>query len=161
MNFPITISDVTVPIDVVVIDAESYSAIVGNDWLSKVQAQLDYRASTLLFTWQGRKIEVAVEYQMMPHERARREKEGVEGEESEEGSEEEDEEEGEDEEKIEEEYEEEELEERVYCCYQFERESLESVKQSIVKKSASTSNKLVLVNQGIYLQKIFYHRDYF
>ena len=39
-NFPITIQDITVPIIVVVTEADSYSAIVENDWLSKVKSTM-------------------------------------------------------------------------------------------------------------------------
>ncbi|CAG8716103.1 7463_t:CDS:2, partial [Acaulospora morrowiae] len=34
-NFPFNIGDVEIPVDVVVTDANSYQALVGNDWLSK------------------------------------------------------------------------------------------------------------------------------
>ncbi|RGB22124.1 hypothetical protein C1646_678057 [Rhizophagus diaphanus] len=68
LDFLITVGGMTVPINVVVIDAKSYSAIMGNDWLSKVQAQLNYKASTLLFTWQSQEVEIPVEYQMILHE---------------------------------------------------------------------------------------------
>jgi hypothetical protein len=126
LDFPITVGGVTVPINVVVIDAESYSAIVGNNWLSKVQAQLNYKASTLLFTWQGREVEIPVEYRMMPHERTIKQKE----EEARlvESEEEEDDDDGDEEEDSDDEYEEEELEEKVYCCYQFERDSTDTSK---------------------------------
>lgn len=45
LDFPITIRDITIPINVVVTEAESYAAIVGNDWLSKVRANIDYETA--------------------------------------------------------------------------------------------------------------------
>lgn len=62
LNFPITIQDITVPINVVVTEAESYAAIVGNDWLSKVRANIDYESSTMNLTWNKQTIGVPVEY---------------------------------------------------------------------------------------------------
>ncbi|CAB4383996.1 unnamed protein product [Rhizophagus irregularis] len=142
LDFQITVGGVTVPINMVVIDVESYSAIVGNDWLSKVQAQLNYKASTLLFTWQGREVEISVEYRIMPHERMIKQKE----EEARivESKEEKNEDDGDEEEKSDDEYEEEELEEKVYCCYQFESDSMDTLKQhrsSGLKKENSTTNE--------------------
>ncbi|POG79864.1 hypothetical protein GLOIN_2v1869520 [Rhizophagus irregularis DAOM 181602=DAOM 197198] len=86
LDFPITVGGVTVPINVVVIDTESYSAIV------------------------GREVEIPVEYRMMPHERTIKQKE----EEARivESEEEEDDDDGDEEEESDDEYEEEELEEK-------------------------------------------------
>ncbi|PKC00129.1 hypothetical protein RhiirA5_403357 [Rhizophagus irregularis] len=69
LNFPITIQDITVPINVVVTEAESYAAIVGNDWLSKVRANIDYESSTMNLTWNKQTIGVPVEYRLMPQEK--------------------------------------------------------------------------------------------
>jgi hypothetical protein len=109
LKFLITIKGVTIPIDMVVVDANSYSAIVGNDWLSKVKAQIDYVTCTMIITWNGKDIEVPVEYRYMPHEKSPvRIPEPVE--EVEESSEDEDEAEA-DEDEYKEEYEEEDLDE--------------------------------------------------
>ncbi|CAB5353434.1 unnamed protein product [Rhizophagus irregularis] len=157
MNWP------TVPINVAVIDTESYSAIVGNDWLSKVQAQLNYKASTLLFTWQGREVEIPVEYRMMPHERMIKQKE----EEARivESEEEEDDDDGDEKEESDDEYEEKELEEKVYYYYQLESDSTDTLKQCrssrLKKENSMTSGDLVLINQGFYLQRNFYHWNYY
>ena len=69
LNFPITIKGITIPIDVVVVDANSYSAIVGNDWLSRVRARLDYESCIMIMTWEDNEIEVPIEYRCMPHEK--------------------------------------------------------------------------------------------
>ncbi|PKB95430.1 hypothetical protein RhiirA5_386023, partial [Rhizophagus irregularis] len=61
----------TIPIDVVVTDATDYSAIVGNDWLAKVKANIDYETSSMLIHWEGKDVEVPIEYSEMPLERRR------------------------------------------------------------------------------------------
>ena len=73
LNFPITIQGVTIPADIVVVtDAQSYSVIVGNDWLSKVKALIDYQNSVMMITWQGQDLEIPVKYTEMPLERQER-----------------------------------------------------------------------------------------
>ncbi|GBC33781.2 retroviral-like aspartic protease 1 [Rhizophagus irregularis DAOM 181602=DAOM 197198] len=115
LDFLITFGGVTVPINVVVIDTESYSAIE----------------------------EVRIV----------------------ESEEEEDDDDGDEEEESDDEYEEEELEEKVYCCYQFESDSTDTLKQrrssELKKENSTTSGDLVLINQGFYLQRNFYHWNYY
>ncbi|CAG8610333.1 14418_t:CDS:2, partial [Ambispora leptoticha] len=41
-------SHLLIPVNVVVIDAPSYQAIIGNDWLSKVNANIDYNTSEMI-----------------------------------------------------------------------------------------------------------------
>jgi len=139
-NFPITIQGITIPVDIVVVtDAQSYSAIVGNDWLSKVNALIDYQSSMMTITWRGQELRVPVEYLEMPIERrdrmkkqeeaAEKEKapeevkktvkEGNENEREEDDIGEEEEEMSEEESDYEEEYEEErDLEEKVFCHWE-------------------------------------------
>ncbi|CAB4492493.1 unnamed protein product [Rhizophagus irregularis] len=50
-------------------EAESYAAVVGNDWLSKVRANIDYETSTMNFIWDKQTVEVPVEYRLMPQEK--------------------------------------------------------------------------------------------
>jgi len=69
LNFPVTIEGITIPVDVVVTDAHTYSAIVGNDWLSKVKANIDYETSSMIIRWQEKKIIVPIEYREMLHKR--------------------------------------------------------------------------------------------
>src|SRR3989337_2700117 len=69
LNLLITIKGITVPIDVVVVDANSYSAIVGNDWLSRVRVRIDYETCVMNMTWEDMEIEVPIEYRYMPHEK--------------------------------------------------------------------------------------------
>lgn len=47
LDFPFVIRGVKIPINVVVTNAPSYQVIVGNDWLFKVQAKIDYNASEM------------------------------------------------------------------------------------------------------------------
>ncbi|EXX59701.1 gag-pol fusion protein [Rhizophagus irregularis DAOM 197198w] len=99
----------------------------------------------------------------MPHERMIKQKE----EEARivESEEEEDDDDGDEEEESDDEYEEEELEEKVYCCYQFESDSTDTLKQrkssGLKKENSTTSGDLVLINQGFYLQRSFYHWNYY
>ena len=65
LNFPITVQEIEVPINVVVTEAETYSVIVGNDWLRKVKANIDYETSTMTMNWKGKEAEVPVEYRFM------------------------------------------------------------------------------------------------
>jgi hypothetical protein len=76
-DFPISIQGNTIPIDVVVTDAHTYSAIVGNDWLAKVKANIDYESSIMHIYWQDQELEIPVEYLEMPHERRRKQEEKV------------------------------------------------------------------------------------
>ena len=69
LNFPITIKNITILIDAVVTDATTYSAIVGNDWLSKVKANIDYETSTMIIQWQGKEMSVPIEYLELPGEK--------------------------------------------------------------------------------------------
>ncbi|EXX71173.1 hypothetical protein RirG_080860 [Rhizophagus irregularis DAOM 197198w] len=128
LNFPITIQDITVPINVVVTEAESYAAIVGNDWLSKVRANINYESSTMNLTWNKRTIGVPVEYRLMPQEKRKLQglidsssppKEDDDGSEKEDTDEEETDDDSIKEE--EEEFEDDEPEERVFFTMQFEK----------------------------------------
>jgi hypothetical protein len=71
LDVPITIQGITIPINMVVVDADSYSAIVGNDWLAKAQASVDFPTATLSVVWNNQEVDILIEYRMMPHERPR------------------------------------------------------------------------------------------
>jgi dUTP pyrophosphatase len=47
LNLPINIRGITIPIDVAVTEAPNYDVIVGNDWLKKAQASLNWNEATL------------------------------------------------------------------------------------------------------------------
>ncbi|PKB95168.1 hypothetical protein RhiirA5_386188, partial [Rhizophagus irregularis] len=148
LNFPVTIKGMTIPIDVVVTDAMDYSAIVGNNWLAKVKANIDYETSNMIIHWEGNEIEVPVEYLEMPMERQKKRKEQIrkeeEKDESEVEEEENDEEEIEEEESDYEEYEEENLDEKVH-----------RYRRSLPKEN------FVLTKEGVGLDGLFYHWNYF
>ncbi|PKK57604.1 hypothetical protein RhiirC2_721113 [Rhizophagus irregularis] len=62
LNFSITIWDITILINVVVTEVESYAAIVETDWLSKVRAIIDYENATMNITWKKQTISIPIEY---------------------------------------------------------------------------------------------------
>src|SRR6266542_2950403 len=97
----------------VVTEADTYSAIVGNDWLSKANANIDYRTSIITLEWNKKRIEVRVEYRVMPSEKSEHREEKIDEDEDD------DDETSEEEDEDEEEYEEEELEEKVYNYCEF------------------------------------------
>ncbi|GBB91667.1 hypothetical protein RclHR1_19010001 [Rhizophagus clarus] len=113
LNFPIKVQGIEVPIDMVVTEAETYSVIVGNDWLRKVKANIDYETSTMTINWKGKEARVPVEYQLVSDAKQ------VERVEEEEDSEEEEEKEIENEDE-DEEYEEVELEDRLFYTALFD-----------------------------------------
>ncbi|CAB4392219.1 unnamed protein product [Rhizophagus irregularis] len=166
LNFPVTIKGVTIPIDVVVTDAMTYSAIVGNDWLSKVKANIDYETANMLIHWEGKDIEVPIEYLEMPMERRRKQ------EESNQKGEEEDEEMSEEEEETEEEYEEEDLDEKVFCHFKVRGRPSPRIEQNsslqltcrfqeVVTAGIYPKENFVLSKDGVYLDKSFYLWTYF
>jgi hypothetical protein len=132
LNFPITVQGIEVPINMVVTEAETYSVIVGNDWLRKVKANIDYKTSTMTMNWKGKEIRVPVEYQLVTDAKQIEEVE-------EEDSEEEEEVEDEDED---EEYEEVELEDRLFY-------------------TALIDPGPILANEGVYIERKYYQWDHF
>ncbi|KAG9301571.1 hypothetical protein G9A89_016641, partial [Geosiphon pyriformis] len=52
-NFPFTIDGITIPVKVLVMDAPQYQALVGNDWLFKANANLDWETQELKISYQG------------------------------------------------------------------------------------------------------------
>lgn len=166
LNFPITIKGVTIPVDVVVTDAMTYSAIVGNDWLSKVKANIDYETANMLIHWEGKDIEVPIEYLEIPMERRRKQEEtNRKGEEEEEDM-------SEEEEETEEEYEEEDLDEKVFCHFKVKQRPSPRIEQNfslqltcrfqeVVIDGIYPKENFVLTKGGVYLDKSFYLWTYF
>ncbi len=190
-NFPITIQDITVPIDVVVTEADSYSAIVGNDWLSKVKANIDYETSTMTISWDKKVAEVPIEYRLLPQERKKKQelsssksntkkkqRRDDDDEEIEEVAEEDEEEEDEEDPDPddEEEYEEDETEERPYFTMLLESTkrnrsftppvestflSLDCKFDNVVYDSIYPSERFVLINDGLFIESSFYSCEHF
>lgn len=148
-DIPLKIHDCIIPMDAIVTDANSYSAIVGNDWLRKTKAVIDYDNNLMTIKWKGNTLEVITECQEMPHhivsieapEVEEEEEEGVE-EESEEDAEEENEEDVADE--TEEEYESESNEntqEQMFCNTQFvTQEEAQEIEESLREGSMVENN---------------------
>ncbi|KAG9288396.1 hypothetical protein G9A89_021427 [Geosiphon pyriformis] len=51
-NFSFTIDGITIPVKVLVMDAPQYQALVGNDWLLKTNANLDWETQELKILYQ-------------------------------------------------------------------------------------------------------------
>ncbi|EXX55029.1 hypothetical protein RirG_229060 [Rhizophagus irregularis DAOM 197198w] len=69
--------------DAIVTEADSYSAIVENDWLRKTKAIIDYNNNKMVIEWKGKVLEVITECQEAPHHIVSIEAFGVEEEEEE------------------------------------------------------------------------------
>ena len=61
-NLEIQIGECNIPIDVIVSEANVYSVIVGNDWLSKAQAKVDWNKSIIKIKYNNNKIQVPIEF---------------------------------------------------------------------------------------------------
>ncbi|KAG9301838.1 hypothetical protein G9A89_004517 [Geosiphon pyriformis] len=57
-DFSFEVNSIMTPIKVLVKEATQYQALVGNDWLSKVNATLDWNTQELQLTYQGQDIHV-------------------------------------------------------------------------------------------------------
>ncbi|EXX63610.1 hypothetical protein RirG_150760 [Rhizophagus irregularis DAOM 197198w] len=66
-DIPLKIHDQIIPMDAIVTDADSYAAIVGNDWLRKTKAILDYDNDTMTIKWKGDVIKVSTECRETSH----------------------------------------------------------------------------------------------
>ncbi|KAG9303263.1 hypothetical protein G9A89_013589 [Geosiphon pyriformis] len=65
-DFPFEVNGIVTPIKVLVMEATQYQALVGNDWLSKANAMLDWNTQELQLTYQGQHIRVlATSYQVL------------------------------------------------------------------------------------------------
>ncbi|KAG9294137.1 hypothetical protein G9A89_021496 [Geosiphon pyriformis] len=61
-NLPIEINSITVPIKVLVMEATQYQALVGNDWLFKINATLDWNTQKLQLSQNGQYTRVPAMY---------------------------------------------------------------------------------------------------
>src|SRR5215216_6321515 len=68
-KIPLKINNHIIPFDAVITEAESYAAIVENDWLKETQAIIDYRKGLLTLLWNNKDINVPVECYQLPHNR--------------------------------------------------------------------------------------------
>lgn len=60
-GLPITIEGVTIPADVVIIETEAYALIVGNEWLTKTKANINWGSMTVELKWAGSRLTVPVQ----------------------------------------------------------------------------------------------------
>jgi hypothetical protein len=139
-DIPLRIHDCIIPMDAIVTDANSYAAIVGNDWLRKTKAILDYDNNTMIIKWKNKTLEVATECREMPHHIVSIEVPNVEQEEE---TEEEnvDESEGEEEDEEEEYESDEDVQEQLFCNAQFvTKEKAREIEEEL-KEGNSISNE--------------------
>ncbi|GBC00099.1 hypothetical protein RclHR1_37480001, partial [Rhizophagus clarus] len=59
---PLNIMGRIIPMDAIVTDADSYAAIVGNDWLRKTKANIDYGTNKLTLKWEDEILRIPTEY---------------------------------------------------------------------------------------------------
>ncbi|KAG9301123.1 hypothetical protein G9A89_012506 [Geosiphon pyriformis] len=57
-NFPFTLDGITIPVKVLIMDALQYQALVGNDWLQKANANLNWETQELTISYQGQHARV-------------------------------------------------------------------------------------------------------
>ncbi|KAG9295170.1 hypothetical protein G9A89_006151 [Geosiphon pyriformis] len=58
-NFPFTLDGITIPVKVLVIDALQYQALVGNYWLQKANAKLDWETQELQISYQEQHVRIS------------------------------------------------------------------------------------------------------
>ena len=133
-NIPIEIHGEVIPIDAIVTESNSYTVLVGTDWLAKTKARLNFNNSTMTLIWNNQSIEILIEYtdkweknaipwKLQNKQKQKEEKTEEEAEEEEETKEEETESDSDSEEETEEEYEEEYLQQQLY--YYNQQEAIE------------------------------------
>src|SRR6185369_9740752 len=61
-NLPLTVGTVTTPIQVDITESPRYSIIVGNDWMRKVKASINYETVTLTIKHDRRKVLIPCTY---------------------------------------------------------------------------------------------------
>ncbi|KAG9294134.1 hypothetical protein G9A89_021493 [Geosiphon pyriformis] len=52
-NFPFILDGITIPVKVLVMDAPQYQALIGNNWLQKANANLNWETQELTISYQG------------------------------------------------------------------------------------------------------------
>ncbi|KAG9289368.1 hypothetical protein G9A89_007929 [Geosiphon pyriformis] len=57
-NFLFTLNGITISVKVLVIDASQYQALIGNDWLQKANANLNWETQELTISYQGQHTQV-------------------------------------------------------------------------------------------------------
>ena len=57
---PVRIRDITVPINMIVTNSAEYNVLLGNEWLKKVNANINYGSSTITIKYEGLQQEIPV-----------------------------------------------------------------------------------------------------
>ncbi|KAG9296927.1 hypothetical protein G9A89_006882 [Geosiphon pyriformis] len=57
-NFPFTINRITIPVKVLVMDALQYQALIGNNWLQKANANLNWETQELTISYQEQHAQI-------------------------------------------------------------------------------------------------------
>ncbi|KAG9289301.1 hypothetical protein G9A89_007862 [Geosiphon pyriformis] len=57
-NFPFTLNGITIPVKVLVMNTSQYQALVGNNWLQKANANLNWETQELTISYQGQHTRV-------------------------------------------------------------------------------------------------------
>ncbi|KAG9297988.1 hypothetical protein G9A89_018816 [Geosiphon pyriformis] len=57
-NFPFTFDRITIPVKVLIMDVPQYQALVGNNWLQKANANLNWETQELTISYQGQHAQV-------------------------------------------------------------------------------------------------------
>ncbi|KAG9297618.1 hypothetical protein G9A89_011133 [Geosiphon pyriformis] len=58
-SFPFEINSIVIPTKVLVMNATQYQALVGNDWLTKANATLDWTTQELLINYNGHQAKIS------------------------------------------------------------------------------------------------------
>ncbi|KAG9287172.1 hypothetical protein G9A89_003020 [Geosiphon pyriformis] len=58
-NFPFTLDEITIPVKVLVMDTPQYQAFIGNDWLQKANANLNWETQELTISYQGQHARIS------------------------------------------------------------------------------------------------------
>lgn len=131
-DMPLKIQGCVIPMDAIVTEADSYAAIVGNDWLRKTKAVIDYDNNMMTIKWKGKMFEVKTECREMPQHIVSVEvPDTEEAEKSEEEVEEE----------SEEEYEsDEDVQEQLYCQAQIMQEEAQEIERDLEEETQVENN---------------------
>ena len=64
-EFPFEIDGIIIPAKVLVMDAPQYQALVGNDWLAKANAKIDWVSQEVKLSYNGNEIQVPATYEQV------------------------------------------------------------------------------------------------
>src|SRR5688572_1986020 len=61
IKVPLNIQGRIVPSNAVIVEADSYSTIVENNWLRKTRAKINYKNSQMLINWNRKELNIPIE----------------------------------------------------------------------------------------------------